>query len=436
MNSENTTQEFGHLRIVVGVPEWEPMAQVMSGQPADATYVIQRNLSQGLMARGHALTFVAPSGSENFIFTSDPGEATVAPRTWSASPLFELTSKAVWRGQQLLGIPYLNVFSNYRFFDASLQSLENIDVIYERNGLYNSGLAMAARRLQKPYVVFFEADQIMELDVMNKPINGILRWRAAQLLRFNLNVADCIICVTEVGKRQLINKWNIPANKIVVFPNAVHVDRFKPDLAARQQIRASLGLGEEPVILFVGNFFHWHDVPTLLQAFARSLQACPLARLVLVGDGDRRAEMVKQAAALGLDQAVIFTGMVPYSQVPRYMAAADIAVVPYPPMQQEMWLSPLKLFEYLSSGVAVVASAIGQIIDVIRDGDNGLLVPPGDASAMSEALIKTLTDPNLRSKLGARAREDAVQKYSWETYLSRIERIFAAVIARQPVDSL
>ena len=434
VNSEKTTRDAGRFRIALGVPEWEPMAQVMSGQPADATYVIQRNLSKGLMARGHSLTFVAPSGPDHFIFTSDPGEARVAPRTWSAAPLFELTSKAVWRGQQLLGISFLNVFSNYRFLDASLQSLKNVDVIYERNGLYNSGLAMAAKRLQKPYVIFFEADQIMELDVMNKPITGLLRWRAAQLLRFNLNVADCIICVTEVGKRQLINKWNIPANKIVVFPNAVHVDRFKPDPAAREQIRASLGLGNEPIILFVGNFFHWHDVPTLLQAFARSLQTCPQARLVLVGDGERKAEMMKQAA--GLEHAILFTGIVPYSEVPRYMAAADIAVVPYPVMQQEMWLSPLKLFEYLSSGAAVVASAVGQIIDVIRDGENGLLVSPGDVSAMAEALIKTLTDPELRSKLGSKAREDAVQKYSWESYLSRMERIFAAVIARQPVDSL
>jgi glycosyltransferase involved in cell wall biosynthesis len=128
--------------------------------------------------------------------------------------------------------------------------------------------------------------------------------------------------------------------------------------------------------------------------------------------------------------------MVPYAEVPRYMAAADIAVVPYPPMQQEMWLSPLKLFEYLSSGAAVVASAIGQIMDVIRDEENGLLVPPGDVSAMAEALIKTLTDPELCSKLGSKAREDAVQKYSWESYLSRLERIFAAIIARRPFDSL
>jgi glycosyltransferase involved in cell wall biosynthesis len=434
MNLEKKTKDAGRLRIALGVPEWGPLHQVMSGKPADATYVIQGNLSKGLMARGHALTFVAPNSLEDFIFTCDPQHPWIATRSWSADLLFDLTSKAAWRVQQFLGIPYLNVFSNYRFFDASLQSLKDIDVIYERNGLYNSGLAMAAKRLRLPYVIFFEADQIMELDIMNKPITGLLRWRARQLLRYNLNAADCIICVTDAGKRHLINNWNVPAKKIVVFPNAVHVERFKPDPVAGAQVRSLLGINDKPMIMFVGNFFHWHDVVTLLKAFALTLKACPEARLVLVGDGERRAEMMSQVSELGLDHAVKFTGIVPHAEVPRYIAAADVAVVPYPPMEQEMWLSPLKLFEYMSSGKAIVASAIGQITDVIRDGENGLLVPPGDVSAMADALIKMVNESDLRSKLGSKAREDAVQKFSWESYLARLERVFDAVIAHQPVN--
>lgn len=424
------------LRIALGMPEWEPFHQVMSGQPVDATYVIQGNLAKGLMARGHSLTFVAPNSPEEFIVTTNPLEARVGRRTWSAGRLFKLTGRVVWRLQKLLGIPYLNFFSNYTFFDSALQSLKDVDVIYERNGLYNAGLAMASRRLHCPYVMFFEADQVMELDIMNKPITGLLRWRANQLLRYNLNAADCIVCVTEAGKRHLIKQWRIPAQKIVVFPNAVHIDRFKPDPEARTQVRRSLGMDDEPMIMFVGNFYHWHDVTSLLRAFARALQTCPQARLVLVGDGDRRAEMMKQASELGLDYAVKFTGIVPHADVPRFIAAADIAVVPYPPMQQEMWLSPLKLFEYMSSGKAVVASAVGQIVDVLHDGRNGLLVPPGDATAMSEALIKLMQDSTLLSNLGIQAREDAVRNFSWESYLSRLERIFDGVIARQPVDSI
>ncbi|HMR98090.1 MAG TPA: glycosyltransferase family 4 protein [Anaerolineales bacterium] len=424
------------LKIAIGVPEWAPFHGAMQDKPADATYIIQRNLSNGLLSRGHSLTFAAPINLDDFAVTSDVEAVSPARRSWTASPLFSLASKLVWRIQKLFGIPYLNYFSNYRYCDAAVRGLSSADVIYERNGLYNSGLAMAAKRLRLPYVIFFEADQIMELDIMKKPITGLLRRRAEDILRYNLSAADCIICVTNAGKRRLVNNWNVSAEKLVVFPNAVHVDRFKPDRQARESIRSKLGLKNEPVILFVGNFFHWHDVPTLLKAFVEVLKSHPTARLVLVGDGERRAAMIALAAELGLERSVIFTGIVSHSDVPHYMAAADIAVVPYPPMDREMWLSPLKLFEYMSAGLAVVASSIGQIVDVVEDGANGSLVPPGDVNAMTVSFERLLSDSDFRSKLGANARATAEKNFSWESYLARIERIFQAVIDRKPVKDI
>jgi glycosyltransferase involved in cell wall biosynthesis len=125
-------------------------------------------------------------------------------------------------------------------------------------------------------------------------------------------------------------------------------------------------------------------------------------------------------------------GQVAHDEVPRWMSAADIATVPYPPMENDLWLSPLKLFEYMASGTAVIATAVGQLTDVIRDGKNGLLVPPGDALAMAGALNALIENPELRSRLGEQARRDSVDKYSWDQYVSRLERLFTAVIAKQP----
>jgi glycosyltransferase involved in cell wall biosynthesis len=92
-------------------------------------------------------------------------------------------------------------------------------------------------------------------------------------------------------------------------------------------------------------------------------------------------------------------------------------------MEREMWLSPMKLFEYMAAGKAVVASAMGQIVDVVRDGENGLLVPPGDETALAEAVGRLLADESLRERLGWQAREDAVRYHSWEQYLSRLEAV-------------
>lgn len=426
----------GLLRIAFCLPELKPLQQVMSGKRGDAAYIQQKYIARGLQTLGHHLTFLARDNRNRTVCTSDLQQPKFAPQTWSASRWFAMASKATWRVQQWLGVPYLNVYSNYCLYDTCLQCLPGHDLVHERNSLYNAGVAMACRRLKLPYVLFFDADQIAELDFMGKPITGLLRWRAKELLRYNLGAADCVICVSELAKVNLMTKWSVPAKKIVVFPNGVDVQRFRPEPKARNEVRASLGVDTHPLVTFVGNFYQWHDVVTLLDAFAQVLVTYPDARLILVGDGSQRQAMMQRAAELDLIGAAQFIGLVPHDEIPRLLAATDVAVAPVPQMRDELWLSPMKLFEYMAAGTAVIASAVGQLAKVIYDGHNGLLVPPGDAPALSAALQQLIGDPGLRSRLGWQAREDAMRKHSWEQYIARLERVYASVIAGQPVDLL
>jgi glycosyltransferase involved in cell wall biosynthesis len=319
------------------------------------------------------------------------------------------------------------VFANLRRENACLQILPGHDVAFERNSLYNIGVARACKKLHIPYVIFFDADQIAELDYMGKPLKGLLRWHAQNLLRENLSAAKRIICVSEPSKQHLMDAWNVPAEKINVLSNAVDIHRFQPDPNLRAQTRASLSLTSHPLVVFVGSFYQWHDIATLLDSFAIVLKSNPDARLVLVGDGTEREKMMQRAADLKIADAVIFTGFVTHAEVSQYVNAADIAVVPVPAMKQEMWLSPMKLFEYMASGKAVVASAMGQIVHVIREGENGLLVPAGDVQGLANAINQLIDEPDLRERLGKQAREDAVQNHSWEQYLSCMEQILADV---------
>jgi glycosyltransferase involved in cell wall biosynthesis len=422
------------LRIAMCPPEFQQLQKEMRGEPTDATYILQGYIVRGLQARGHSLTFVAPRNLYETVCTDDLERPTLAPRTWSTSRWFDLTSKASWRMQSWLGVPYLNVFSSYRHFDACLQCLPGHDVVYERNSLYRTGVAMACKRLKLPYVLFVEADEILEHDYMGEPITGMQRWRAKSMFQYNLDAADCVICVSEQSKNHLVTNWAVSAEKVFVSPNAVDVERFRPYPESRAQVRASLKVGDRPMVIFVGNFYEWHDVGTLLDAFAQVLASYPDIRLVLVGDGTQHQAMTQRAADLGIGHAVQFTGYVSHAEIPRFMSAADIAVAPYPAMDHELWLSPLKLFEYMATDTAVVASAVGQPTEVVKDGSNGLLVAPGDVRALSAALEKLIVDTDLRVRLGQQAREDMVQRYSWAQYVSRLEDLFARVIAGQPVN--
>lgn len=411
------------MKIAHCLPDRPWIESILGENPEDAAYIQQKYIAEGLRTHGHSIAWIAPQGFDT-VCVSDLQDTNVALRTWTASRWFELVSKFVWKIQQLLHIPYLNYFSNLRRYDACLQILPGHDIVFERNSLYNSGVAMACKKLDMPYVMFFDADQIAELDFMGKPLKGLLRWRASNLLRYNLGIARRIICVSENAKEHLMGTWDVPSDKFVVLPNAVDVERFKPDPSLRVQTRSSLHLIDHPLLVFVGCFYQWHDIVTLLKAFACVLKTHSDARLLMVGDGTEREAMMKLSDSLGMNNAVQFTGFVIHAEVSRYVNAADIAVVPVPAMKQELWLSPMKLFEYMASGKAIIASAMGQIKDVIQNGQNGLLVQAGDEKALANAIDMLIEDIPLRTRLGEQARNDAVQNYSWEQYLSRLECVF------------
>lgn len=420
----------GRLKIAICLQELRPLFDMLEGRPvSDGTYIVQGHIAAGLHARGHDLTIVAPRDLQDVECATGFRTPETVARSWSAGAWFRALGSVAWRLQQVLGVPYLNVFSNCRHLEAYSTCLRDHDVVFERNALYSLAVARACRRLRLPYVTFFEADQLFELEVLGRPVTGLLRWRAARILRYNLATADCVTCVSEATKTRLTTTWNVPPRKIVVCPNGVDVERFRPDPGVRAEVRSSMGVGEGPIVIFAGSFFEWHDIGTLLDAFAQVLAARSTARLILVGDGHQRSAMERRALERGIGQAVTFTGLVRHDQVARLMAAADVAVAVYPRMQRELWLSPLKLFEYMASGAAVVASGTGQVLEVIDHMRNGILVVPGDATALSAAIGSLLDDPGLRHRLSEQARSDAVEQHSWARYVDRLEGVFDAAIA-------
>lgn len=414
------------LRIAICLQDLGALHDMLAtGHAVDGTYVVQGYIADRLQRRGHAVTFVAPRGLDDVECGPDPDRPSPVRRTWTATPWFNVASRAAWRAQRLVGVPYLNLFSNYRLLDACLQCLPGHDVVYERNAMYSVGVARACERIGIPYVMFFEADQLVELEYAGRPVTGLLRWRAERILRANLALAARVICVSDAARAQLIARWGVDASKVVVCPNGVDTDRFRPAADRGAGVRSSLGLGTEPLIAFVGSFCDWHDVPTLLDAFVLVRARRPEARLVLVGDGPTRPAMEARALELDLASVTRFTGLVGHAEVPAIIAAADVAVAPYPVLDRELWHSPLKVYEYLAAGTAVVASGTGQVAQAVRDERNGLLVPPGDARALSASLVRLIDDPGLRRQLGRQARQDAVTRHSWDHYVEHLESVFA-----------
>ncbi|MFM7225251.1 MAG: glycosyltransferase, partial [Actinomycetota bacterium] len=190
--------------------------------------------------------------------------------------------------------------------------------------------------------------------------------------------------------------------------------------AARAATRARLGLDDAFVVGWVGSFRRFHALDLAVAAVAE----VPGAALLLVGDGPERRRVEAEAAARGV--RTVTTGTVPHAELPDVLAAMDAAVV-VAATGQTFHYSPLKLAEYLAAGLPVVAPAIGEPGARIRDGEDGLLVAPGDPAALAAALRRLRDDPALRVRLGTRAREVAAESWSWDR---SAERVIAALGGR------
>jgi glycosyltransferase involved in cell wall biosynthesis len=212
------------------------------------------------------------------------------------------------------------------------------------------------------------------------------------------------------------------AARVHVVPNGVDTERFHPAVDGTD-VRAKLDAGSGLVIGFVGSLKTWHGVDILLEAFRRV--ASHDWHLMIVGEGPERAALEAQAQGHSGPGRVHFTGAVPHDQIPRYVAAMDIAVAPYRAVP-DFYFSPLKLYEYLAAGKPVVASNIGQIASVVRHGYNGYLVEPGEAPALSHALEELAGDVRLRAQLSRNAPQGLV---TWEATARRVLALAAGAAA-------
>jgi glycosyltransferase involved in cell wall biosynthesis len=391
--------------------------------------VLIRHTIEELRQAGHQVTILALRGREMVGLEGPawPGTARPLPLGMSGGRPFKTVESGLRRLQSEVGLPYLGLFESRRFYEGARRALPRYDLCHEYHTLFSLGPTLACRRLRLPHLLTVDADLLLESELVGRPIRGIQAALAKWAARLTFRSATTLICVSAAAKAHFVRQWQIPAAKIAVVPNGVDTAAFSPCDDPRP-VRARLGLTDGPLVMFVGGFQPWHGLELLVEAFARVAHKRPDAKLLLVGDGPARPAAEAAIASLKLEKNVHITGYVAHEAMPTWLAAADVAVAPYPALPQELWFSPLKLYEYMAAGKAIVASAAGQIAEVIEDGHNGRLVRPGDVAELAQAIGELLDDPAGRQELGRAARQQAVSQHSWQVYRQRLESLYTAAL--------
>jgi glycosyltransferase involved in cell wall biosynthesis len=211
---------------------------------------------------------------------------------------------------------------------------------------------------------------------------------------------------TEIEKA-LVRLLPFSRANVVLLPNGVSLPVLLP--------RA---VHDVPRILAVGRLTEQKDYATLITALAEVARRGRKFSCTCIGDGHLRDALERQAREAGIAERVTFAGALPHEAVCEAYAGADIFV------SSSRWEgSPNVLLEAMSYGVAPIATAVGGAKDVLRDGENGLLVPPRDAAALATALDRLLSDTALRARLAAAARERVAETFSREARFSKLQAL-------------
>lgn len=238
---------------------------------------------------------------------------------------------------------------------------------------------------------------------------------------------ELMVAHSDFDRRRLLEEFAVDPKRVVVIPHGEYgfFERGS-DITDRRAAKRSLGLEpEEEVALFFGYIREYKGLDVLLECWPAVVDACPGARLVIAGDPGRlsdarSSELQAWASRVG---AVHHFEYVPFSEVARYFSSADALVMPYRHISQSG-----VLYLALSLGVPVVATEVGALPEVLRDGKSALLVPPDSPDELADALIRLLGDRELRDRL-ARGGLQIAEEHSWPSIAERTERALERLVA-------
>ncbi len=323
---------------------------------------------------------------------------------------------ATARGSRELALVNAN-----RRLTERLREAAPFDLVYERYSLWSFAAMGVAEDADVPGILEVNAPLIDEQSRYRQLVH---RGTAESVARDAFRHASSLIAVSE-GVADYLNGFSETEGRVHVIPNGVDPHRFSPHVTPCDR-------RGEFVVGFVGSLKSWHGVDRLITAFQRLIADRPGSRLVVVGDGTMRQVLSQhvEESSPEIRDAVHFTGAVPPEEIPGWLASVDVAVAPYPPLRG-FYFSPLKVYEYMAAGRAVIASRIGQLENLIVHGENGLLYDPGDTDGLTALLRRLHDDPAARQRLGANARETILREHSWDHVL---ERTLQTVGCHRPAD--
>jgi glycosyltransferase involved in cell wall biosynthesis len=261
--------------------------------------------------------------------------------------------------------------------------------------------------------IYFEAHEFHG----NPDKKGPVRAMSTSLMRWMLSHLDGLVVITRQLK-SLSTGLGMPERTVCVAPDGVDAKRLCQNLD-RMEARKALQIPlDKIVVCYTGHLFTWKGVHVLVE----SGQYLPDEYWIyIVGGTVSDQQALRQYMAARRLKNVVLVGHVPYTEVPDYLAAADVVVLPNTSQRRisRDYTSPLKLFEYMGAKRPIVASDLPSLTEVLRHGENAVLVRPDDPQCLAQGIVRVIQDPDIARRLSETAYTD-VQHYTWEARAAKV----------------
>ncbi|AKB51854.1 Glycosyltransferase [Methanosarcina barkeri str. Wiesmoor] len=305
------------------------------------------------------------------------------------------------------------------------------DIFYQRfdGTLFLSPSLIFSKLFNIPLVMEVNGNMLDEISMRHEPQVYVKLIKLCEKSYYSK--ASRIITVTEGIKQEIIKKYRIPEEKIEVIGNGVNTDIFRP-LNKRSNLKTKYGLDKNNVVAFAGILVEWQGLKYLIEAAPAILKEETETIFLIIGDGPLKNDLIQKVKDLNIDKKFIFTGFVSYDEVPLYINASDVCVVPKIPLKSGY--SPLKLYEYMACGKAVIASDV-RGFEILNQVKAGVLVEPQNSQKLSEAILQVLKDGALKNEMGKRGRNEVLMHYSWGNVAQKTEELFINTLNENYINS-
>jgi len=320
------------------------------------------------------------------------------------------------------------------FFNRSLsKKASSIEAdVFEAHAVSGYGLLKTLKKLgsKKPFIHVIHGVLADEYEHVRRSGYQSFRERVANYFMHQLaelegetaQNATLVVTISNYSLEKLRRFYGVSESKVRVVPNGVDPQKFKP-LADSASAKRQFGLGDEPCVLFVGSLSPRKGLPFLVRAAEKIVKERKETKFVIVGEGSSKSWLLGALEAANLSGNFKFLGNVKEDMLVVAYNCADLLVLPS--IQEGQGIV---LLEAEASAKPVVAFDIGGVNEAVRSGETGLLVERGNADELADAVIRLLSDTNLRQKMGVNGRKFVLENYTWDICAEKMRRVYRELL--------